>query len=117
MRFAPLAVLALTCGGCALFQAVPTQSLDCADATVPDVITNGATLAANAIAGNADASAIEAAAAPLLKEFIACEALALESDATQAETVANANGTDAVTVQAHAKAYLQARSVAVQIAK
>ena len=113
MRFAPLAVLALACGGCAIFQPVPSQTLNCAQAQAPNLIADAAVAAANAIAGNETAQDIEAAAAPLAADFIACEALAIEGDVTHAANVAATANVPVVTVQAHAISYLKAKGVSV----
>lgn len=113
MRLAPFAFLALACGGCAIFQPVPTQSLACIEAQAPNFIADAAVAAGNAIAGHETSADIDAAAAPLAADFIACEALAIEGDVTHAANVAATASVSVATVQAHAVTYLQAKGIAV----
>lgn len=105
----PVLLVALLFCGCATFKPLPGQTLTCIENATP-----GAFIAAGtAIAQHETADQIKQAGIGIGEGILECEALAIWADVTHAQTLALAAGTDAQTVQAHARTYLQARGITV----
>jgi hypothetical protein len=81
--------------------------LGCLESIAPETVAAAGT----AIATGQDESGIESAGFGIAISVLICEAEAIISDELHAHDVADANGTDAPTVVAHAQTYLASKGI------
>jgi threonine/homoserine efflux transporter RhtA len=107
MAGCPQSLILAAVFGCAALKSLPQQSLSCLESMAPET----AAAAGTAIATHEDPAEIESAGFGLAVDVLVCEAEAIISDDIEAHAVAAANGTDAATVQAHAKTYVASKGI------
>jgi hypothetical protein len=112
MRFSLLAV-AVLCLSCATLKPVPQQTLNCIEAAAPNIATQAALCVAKGGGTAQLESCLLSTGEGQGLSVLECEALAIWSDVSHAQSVAVASSTPVATVQANAQSYLIAKGVIV----